>query len=40
MTVGHNPANIILLSSNRLNNIHKRLHDKLDEQIGKKKQKK
>ena len=34
MTVGHNPANIILLSSNRLNNIHKRLHDKLDEQIG------
>tara|TARA_A100001388_G_scaffold159243_1_gene118758 strand:- start:177 stop:1841 length:1665 start_codon:yes stop_codon:yes gene_type:complete len=34
MTVGHNPANIILLSSSRFNNIHKRLHDKLDEQIG------
>ena len=34
MTVGHNPANIILLSSSKFNNIHKRLHDKLDEQIG------
>jgi len=34
MTVGHNPANIILLSSSRFNNIHQRLHDKLDEQIG------
>ena len=32
--VGHNPANIILLSSNRFNDIHGRLHDKLDEQIG------
>ena len=35
MGVGHNPANIILLSSNRFNDIHGRLHDKLDEQIGK-----
>ena len=34
MGVGHNPANIILLSSNRFNDIHGRLHDKLDEQIG------
>ena len=34
MGVGHNPANIILLSSSRFNDIHGRLHDKLDEQIG------
>ena len=34
MGVGHNPANIILLSSNRFDDIHGRLHDKLDEQIG------
>jgi len=34
MAVGHNPANIILLSSSKFDNIHKRLHDKLDEQIG------
>lgn len=34
ISVGHNPANIILLSSNRFDDIHGRLHDKLDEQIG------
>ena len=34
MAVGHNPANIILLSSSSFDNIHRRLHDKLDEQIG------
>jgi len=34
MAVGHNPANIILLSSSKYNDIHKRLHDKLDEKIG------
>ena len=35
MSVGHNPANIILLSSSKYNDIHGRLHDKLDEKIGK-----
>jgi hypothetical protein len=35
MSVGHNPANIILLSSSRFNDIHGRLHEKLDEKIGK-----
>ena len=34
ISVGHNPANIILLSSNKFDDIHGRLHDKLDEQIG------
>ena len=34
MAVGHNPANIILLSSSKYNDIHGRLHDKLDEKIG------
>ena len=34
MAVGHNPANIILLSSSRYNDIHGRLHEKLDEKIG------
>ena len=31
MSVGHNPANIILLSSSKFNDIHGRLHEKLDE---------
>ena len=35
MSVGHNPANIILLSSSKYNDIHGRLHEKLDEKIGK-----
>lgn len=35
MSVGHNPANIILLSSSKFNDIHGRLHEKLDEKIGK-----
>ena len=35
MAVGHNPANIILLSSSKFNDIHGRLHEKLDEKIGK-----
>ena len=34
MAVGHNPVNIILLSSSRFNDVHGRLHDKLDEKIG------
>jgi len=34
MSVGHNPANIILLSSSKYNDIHGRLHEKLDEKIG------
>ena len=35
ITVGHNKANLILLASGRLNDVHGRLHDKLDEKIGK-----
>ena len=35
IALGHNKANLILLSSNRYNDIHGRLHDKLDEKIGK-----
>ena len=35
IAVGHNPINVILLGSNKYNNIHKRLHDKLDKKIGK-----
>ena len=35
IALGHNKANLILLASSRFNDVHGRLHDKLDDKIGK-----